>query len=265
MREGDGARDEQLTDYWCSVLTGQDDGLKMAQRTLSRMKALPRCKLCQAPFKGPWTPMLRLFGFRPWKLNQQMCTKCFKRVDAHEGGAEIPVSVLFVDVRDSTGMAEETTPSEFGVRLNTFYGVVLAEVDAERGDIDHMAGDGVMAMWIPAFVGEGHSKHAIAAARRISSEMAGMLPIGVGVHTGTAYVGVVGHGGAKDFTALGDVPNTTSRLSSSAQAGEVVISADAAAAADLDTTALTHESLDLKGKSEPFSAWVEQEWEEADE
>lgn len=257
MREGNTASDQELTDYWRSVLMGQDDGLKRAQRALSRMPAPPRCKLCQAPFSGPWTPLLRVLGFRRWELNQQLCTNCFKRVDAHQGGAEIPISLLFVDVRDSTGMAENAGPSEFTSRLNSFYGVVLKAVDAERGIVDHMAGDGVMAVWIPAFVGEDHSKHAIGAARRIVAGMDGELPVGIGVHTGTAYVGVVGHGGAKDFTALGDVPNTASRLSSRAQAGEVVISAAAAVEAGLDTTELTLKSLDLKGKSEPFSAWVE--------
>jgi adenylate cyclase len=198
-----------------------------------------------------------MLGFRRWEFNQQMCNNCFKRVDAHQGGAEIPVSLLFVDVRDSTGTAENASPSEFTARLNRFYGIVLGAVDAERGIVDHMAGDGVMAMWIPAFVGEDHSAHAIAAARTIATGMKGEMPIGIGVHTGTAYVGVVGHGGAKDFTALGDVPNTTSRLSSSAETGQVVISEATATAADLDTSQLEYQTLDLKGKSKPFSAWVE--------
>ncbi|MGI9585281.1 MAG: adenylate/guanylate cyclase domain-containing protein [Acidimicrobiia bacterium] len=71
-------------------------------------------------------------------------------------------------------------------------------------------------------------KHAIAAARRIAHDMKTQLPVGIGVHTGTAYVGVVGEGGAKDFTTLGDAPNTASRLSGSAEAGEIVISHAAA-------------------------------------
>jgi adenylate cyclase len=206
-----------------------------------------------------------MLGFRRWELNQQMCNNCFKRVDAHQGGAEIPVSLLFVDVKDSTGIAEDVSASEFTARLNTFYGVVLEAVDAERGIVDHMAGDGVMAMWIPAFVGEDHSKHAIAAARRIAVGMSGEMSIGIGVHSGTAYVGVVGHGGAKDFTALGDVPNTASRLSSSAEAGQVVVSEASATAANLDTSRLEHQSLGLKGKSEPFSAWAEAPMEESDD
>lgn len=257
MREGNVEDDRQLTDYWRGVLTGEDKGLRFTQKRMSKLPSPPRCKLCQAPFAGPGAPLVRMLGFRRWELNQQMCNNCFKRVDAHQGGAEIPVSLLFVDVNDSTGMAEDASPSEFTTRLNIFYGVVLEAVDAERGIVDHMAGDGVMAMWIPAFVGQDHAQHAIAAARKISADMEGKMPIGIGVHTGVAYVGVVGHEGAKDFTALGDVPNTASRLSSSAEAGQIVISPESATAANLDTTQLEHQSLDLKGKNEPFSAWVE--------
>ena len=52
----------------------------------------------------------------------------------------------------------------------------------------------------------------------------GRYPIGAGVHTGEAYVGTTGPAGAvDDFTALGDVVNTTARLASSAAAGEILV------------------------------------------
>jgi adenylate cyclase len=249
--------DYELTEYWRSVLTGEDKSLRGVQQWLSRLPSPPRCKLCQAPFEGALAPVLRLAGFKPWELNQQMCRKCFQRIDSHQGGSEISVSLLFVDVRESTALAESLSPSEFTARLNVFYKIVLTAVDGERGIVDHMAGDGVMAMWIPAFVAESPSKHAIAAARKIIDEMRGRLPIGTGIHTGTSFVGVVGEGGAKDFTALGDAPNTASRLSGAAAAGDLVVSEDAAIGADLDTSTLRHELLDLKGKSKPFPVWIE--------
>ena len=42
------------------------------------------------------------------------------------------------------------------------------------------------------------------------------LPLGVGLDVGRAYVGNVGSGEVKDFTALGDVVNTAARLQSAA-------------------------------------------------
>jgi len=121
-----------------------------------------------------------------------------------------------------------------------------------------MAGDGVMAMWIPAFVGDDHPQRAVASGRRIASELLnGPLPSGVGVHTGTTFVGVVGERNAKSFTSLGDTTNTVARLSSAAAAGELLLSEQIAKASGTDTSQMDHRMLDLKGKSDPFPAWVE--------
>ena len=75
------------------------------------------------------------------------------------------------------------------------------------------------------------------------------------MHTGPAWVGAVGNGPRTDLTALGDTVNTTARLASVAGAGEILVSATAAAAAELDP-GLERRSLDLKGKANPTEAFV---------
>jgi len=104
------AHDE--TEYWRQVLTGKDASLVKVQRVFRKLPSPPRCKLCRAPFSGPWTPFLRLVGVKRWKLNQQMCGLCIKRIEQHNGGADIPVSLLFVDIRGSTSLAEDMAPAE---------------------------------------------------------------------------------------------------------------------------------------------------------
>jgi len=70
-------------------------------------------------------------------------------------------------------------------------------------------------------------------------------------------VGAVGsEQGLTDITALGDAPNTAARLAAAAAAGEIIVSDDAAQAANLDVDGLEQRSLDLKGKSEPVSVRV---------
>ena len=76
------------------------------------------------------------------------------------------------------------------------------------------------------------------------------------MHTGASFVGTVGEGDALDFTALGDTVNATARLSALAGAGEILISADAATAAGLDTTALERRTLELRGRAQGLDAWV---------
>ncbi len=84
-----------------------------------------------------------------------------------------------------------------------------------------------------------------------------VIPVGVGVHTGVAFVGVVGAAGeVTDFTALGDPVNTTARLASMASTGEVLVTEAAAHAAGLDTAGLPSRRLDIRGRAESVAVRV---------
>ena len=71
--------------------------------------------------------------------------------------------------------------------------------------------------------------------------------MGAGVHAGLAWFGAVGEGSHVELTAVGDVVNTAARLASAAGPGEILVSAAAAAAADVDP-GIPRRTLDLKGK-----------------
>lgn len=255
-----GVRDDA---YWHTLLSGEDRGLSVLSRAFRSIPSAPRCKLCHAPFAGPVAPIFKLLGFRRWALNQQLCRFCVTDLDKHKGGPEIPVSLLFADVRGSTSLAEQMTPSDYTASLERFFTTVFKAVDSEDGLIDNIVGDGVMAMWIPAFVGQTHPERAVAAGRTLARNLAtapnlgDAFPAGVGVHTGIAYVGVVGQPGSHDFTVLGDAPNTTARLGSAASSGELAMSDDIVSAAHVDASHLQRRLLDLKGKADQFPAWIQ--------
>lgn len=250
-------------EYWRQVLNAEGPGLDLLPRVLRKVPHGPRCKLCRAPFEGPFAPLFRLVGFRRWSLNAQICRYCVGGVSKKPGGAEVDVSLLFADVRGSTTLAERMSPSAFTKSLNRFFSLVSKAVDAEDGVIDHIVGDGVMAMWVPGFVGDEHAERAVAAGRKLARDLmqaeglGDAFPAGVGVHTGVAYVGVVGEEGSFDFTVLGDVANTTARLGSAAAGGELAMSEQIAVAAGVDTGPLEHRMLELKGKEERFASWIE--------
>ena len=82
------------------------------------------------------------------------------------------------------------------------------------------------------------------------------LPVGAGVHLGTAYIGTVGEDEALDFTALGDPVNTAARLAGVAAAGEILVSSAAAEAAGVEIAGLERRSLELRGRSEALEAVV---------
>ena len=88
------------------------------------LPADPRCKLCNAPFRGPGGVLTRVLAFGPSPLNRRLCRWCIRSIHKHPGGAEIELSVLFVDVRGSTSIAEELPPGEYSKLLARFYGVL---------------------------------------------------------------------------------------------------------------------------------------------
>ena len=142
-----------------------------------------------------------------------------------------------------------------------FYAEAAAAVDVRNGIVDKFAGDQLVALFIPGFVGADHAAQAIAAARELlvrtgHEDESRWLPVGAGVHTGAAYIGTVGEDEALDFTALGDAVNAAARLSALAGTGEILVSSAAAEAAGLDTNGLETRTLELRGRSEQVEAWV---------
>lgn len=182
----------------------------------------------------------------------------------YPGGTEVEISMLFVDVRGSSQLAEGMTPSDFSRLMNRFYKAatdVLIKTDAF---IDKLVGDEVIGLYFPLFTGPNHARQAVLAAQQLllitghADEQGPWLPIGIGVHMGIAFVGTVGgtEDTVNDITALGDNVNITARLVSVAAPGEAVISEVAYAAGGLDLGELEQRRLELKGMSQPVLARV---------
>ena len=250
-----------VEEMWRQMLTGDYPRLHAMRRMWGALPSPPRCKLCNAPFRGPGGVLMRAIAYGPSPLNRRLCKWCLRAVTKHPGGAEVEISVLFADVRGSTGIAERMAPEEFSRLLARFYGAAAEVIDARDGIVDKFVGDGAVALFIPGFAGADHAANAISAARSLLRHTGNdgpepWIPVGVSVHTGTSFVGSVGEGDARDFTALGDTVNTAARLNGLAAAGEILVSAEAAAASGLETTGLERRTLDLRGREQTVDAWV---------
>lgn len=243
-----------------AVLTGEHPALLQFRRRLRRVPASPRCKLCAAPFAGPGGAVLRHFGFGRFAGNPAMCDKCIRRFSSHGiAGAEIPVTLLFADVRGSTGIAERMRPSEFRAFLDRFYRIGTGAIGTHDGLVDKFVGDEVIGLFFGGVTGPEHAAAGIAAAIDLMSRAGrkdatpmGPIPVGAAVDSGVAYVGGTGpEGTVDDFTALGDTVNVTARLASAAAAGELLVSLRAADAARRPIGDGERRSLDIRGRHEP--------------
>ena len=186
--------------------------------------------------------------------NPLLCKACFGHLSQRGGGAELEISVVFADIRGSTGLAERTSATGFRGLIQSYYRSAAVAIDDNGGIVDKFLGDGVMALFIPVISGENHAARAIMGGRAILAavEHDGLarkgLMVGAGVHTGEAFVGVVGSDEKTDFTALGDTVNIAARLGGLAGPGELLVSRTAWDRAGLAEPAAQRE-VDIAGRT----------------
>lgn len=143
------------------------------------------------------------------------------------GGEVTEITVLFSDIRNFTTISESLSPREVVEMINRYLGMACEPILENGGTIDKFIGDAIMAVFGAPAAHIDHAERAIKAAvrlREIALEFDHWLKkrfpdkelpefrIGVGIHTGKALVGNIGSPKRMEYTAMGDVVNTASRL-----------------------------------------------------
>jgi len=240
--------------WWFWFTTSAFDVDKRLRRIFRMLPRDPRCKFCNAPFRGIGGTIVRaVFGKQQSVLNPRFCNMCDVAMRGFPGGAEVEMSMLFADVRGSTALSEKMSPTEFSRLINRFYTGSTKVIVEEDGLVEKLAGDAVAAFWGAGFAGPDYVRRTIEVARRLSNDMARQaIPVGIGVHSGVAYFGAVGTAdGLTNMTAIGDEVNLAARLASQAAAGEIIVSEQALKQAGMEKSGLESRTLELKGISGP--------------
>jgi adenylate cyclase len=145
---------------------------------------------------------------------------------------------------------------EFTRLMQRFYAVATEVLFSGNAIIEKFVGDEVVGFFVPLLTGPNHAAAAVKAAERLLNETGHAdeggpwLPLGAGVHTGVAFVGMVSRGSSSDFTAFGDPINIAAHVASLAAPGEILITDAAVAAARVGTDGLERRRLELKGVEE---------------
>ena len=249
-------REEGNAEVWATIFgPGGHPELKKQHGLHRWLPTAPRCRLCLAPFGGIGGWLMRRRGKAPSSRNPHYCSACDAFLDSFPGGAEVAMSMLYVDIRNSVAAAEGAAAAAVSRRINAFLDRATRIITEEDGFVMAFYGDCVVAVWPPGFSGEDHAAKALRAARALCSAFpeGSDSPAGTGVHTGTVYIGTVAAGQRtfRDVSIFGHEVNVVARLAGRAEAGKALASAAIVGAAGESLPTL---ALDLKGMNQPVEA-----------
>ena len=138
------------------------------------------------------------------------------------------VTALFADIVGFTALAERRDPEEIKHLVDRAFALLTADITAFGGLVDKIVGDQIVALFGAPVAHSDDAERAVRAGLRMQATIAGLggdlspsVDLRIGINTGEVLVGSTTAGG--DYTAMGDMMNSASRLQDLAAAGQVLV------------------------------------------
>lgn len=179
-------------------------------------------------------------------------------------GRRQTVAIVFVDMRGSTHRAEHMDPERFAVFMSAFRRRVMRAAERHGGVVDKFIGDGALILFGVPVPDQDDAARALACAQTLLDLVGrwnakhGFEPpveVGIGVHVGEVFCGVVGDPERLEFTVLGDPVNVAARLEKATKlhATPILASAEAVDAAGGDAAWRQVAVETLPGRDQPVT------------
>lgn len=205
-------------------------------------------------------------------FSRYVAPEVVERITKLEGnifaGEEVELSIMFTDIRGFTSISEKLTPQQIVQLLNRYFTPMTALVRGNKGTLDKFIGDALMAFWNAPVPVPGHPALALKTAVEMQEKLLEIndelrrdfgveVNMGVGVHSGKAYVGNMGSEELLNYTLIGDNVNLASRLEGLCpQFGVgIVTSAETKDSAGEEFAYQPLDTLRVKGKKQPVSVF----------
>ena len=171
-------------------------------------------------------------------------------------------TAVFCDLRGFTAFSDSAEPEEVLGLLREYHKQMGEIIVAHGGTLEHFAGDGMMVFFNDPVIQEDHVARAVRMAVAMRDRFATMaakwaklgfeLGFGVGIATGYATLGRIGFEGRYDYGMVGAAVIVASRLSSKAEANQILLNPRAHAAVEEMVEVEDVGSLELKGFARPI-------------
>jgi adenylate cyclase len=188
---------------------------------------------------------------------------------AVEGGRELQIAAMFVDLRESTRLATGRLPYDALFLFDRYIQAVTGGIRRNRGHTTSIAGDGVMSVFGVDATAAVAARNAFQAALEVwsgletlnaelAAELEAPLRIGIGIHVGISVVGLVSTSESQTLQFLGDTGNVAAKLE--AQSKDLnctlVVSVEALELVVADRGQFEATRVVIPGKSDPIEVAV---------
>lgn len=194
----------------------------------------------------------------------RFCPSCGHALSVLPNEERRIVTVLFADLVGFTTLAEFMDPEQAKRLVDRSFARLVDDVTEYGGRVDKLLGDGILALFGAPVSHEDDPERAVRAGLRMQDTIARTMAqtgptanvdirMRVGINTGEVLVGTLA---GTEYTAMGDVVNTASRLQSMAPPGRVIVGESTYS---LTAHAIDYESagdLVARGRERPVKAWL---------
>ncbi len=172
--------------------------------------------------------------------------------------------MLFADLVGFTTLAEHRDPEAVKRLIDSCFQLLVDDITSFGGRVDKILGDGILALFGAPVAHEDDAERAVRAAMRMQTTLAHFvgtsglsgsagIRMRVGINTGEVLVGTLA---GTEYTAMGDVVNTASRLQSAAPPGGILVGHTTYALTSQTIRFEPAGELDARGRDQSVKTWL---------
>ena len=194
----------------------------------------------------------------------RFCSTCGYAITASQAEERRITTVLFADLVEFTTLAEHRDPEAVKRLIDSCFQLLVDDITSFGGRVDKILGDGILALFGAPVAHEDDAERAVRAALRMQATLAHFvgtsglsgsagIRMRIGINTGEVLVGTLA---GTEYTAMGDVVNTASRLQSAAPPGGILVGHTTYALASQAIHFEPAGELDARGREQSVKTWL---------